>query len=370
MNQKKQIICFLVAGEFTNINREAYYLKTLEQHGIEYLILDITALIFTSRTLNNSQHKDIYQISTYSELIMYFKSISSRSLVFNAINFELRFYKLFIILRYFNFFGYRQGIILSMNLPPLTKRNQSLRFMKNILFNTLYKIGVFKKKDFAFVAGNILESSYPAKKIICIHSFLYDDSIKESTTRLINENYIVFLDQDLPYHLDLVNAGYNLDKHFANEYFKNMKVFFSKLESVLKCKVIIALHPKGDHVKASSNYERMVHQYKTEQLVKYAELCITHCSTSLGYAVLYKKPIVFLSSDLIETKLYRIDTAIHQFASYFKQKVILANQDIVRSKLHFNEQRYENYKFDYLMNPKYKSSSSSEIFIKELKCLM
>ena len=63
-------------------------------------------------------------------------------------------------------------------------------------------------------------------------------------------------------------------------------------------KVVVCAHPKSDY---ENNYKflygRKFVKNKTVTLVKNSKLVFAHGSTTIAYAILYKKPLVFLLSD-------------------------------------------------------------------------
>ena len=81
-------------------------------------------------------------------------------------------------------------------------------------------------------------------------------------------------------------------------YFSSLNVYFARLEAVLGIRVVIAAHPKANY-QATRFDGRTIIAGRTPELVRDADLVISHHSTSISYAVLAEKPIVFVyTSDM------------------------------------------------------------------------
>lgn len=103
---------------------------------------------------------------------------------------------------------------------------------------------------------------------------------------------IVFLDENLPYHIDFKLMGWpSVDK---TKYFECVNDFLQDLTARYGMQVKIAAHPKADLALLRENYRFEVIQGQTQNLIKNAGLVIAHVSTSVGMAAkLGKKIIVY-----------------------------------------------------------------------------
>ncbi len=132
-------------------------------------------------------------------------------------------------------------------------------------------------------------------KIVPIHSSDHDASVlflRGTGNKMPeSEDICVFLDEAATHHSDFAILGI---KPAAEEiYFEAMNRFFNFVESNTGLRVIVAAHPR-------SNYESMpgifggreVIKGKTVELVARCKLVVMHMSTSLSYAVLFKKSVV------------------------------------------------------------------------------
>ena len=93
--------------------------------------------------------------------------------------------------------------------------------------------------------------------------------------------------------------------------------FFEFIETSLKLKVVIASHPRADLNYNKNKFPKnLVFQNNTCQLIKNCEACIIHASTSINFAVIHKKPTLFITTNRM--KMTRYDNDL--LASWFNKK--------------------------------------------------
>jgi len=128
------------------------------------------------------------------------------------------------------------------------------------------------------------------------HSFDYNIYLEN----ISKKNYfdkIVFIDQDWPLPFELVIRS---GKKFVtfNNYWKSLNFFFDYLENKFNKEVIIARHPRANKdIKISK--KRIVYNF-TDQLIKYSFLNITHTSAAVEFVILYKKPLIIISTNELQ----------------------------------------------------------------------
>ena len=205
---------------------------------------------------------------------------------------------------------------LSLGTIPSTQSRLSFfqRIKNNInrpkyLINNFYErlLKVSRKRYFAnfFVVGgnvakiNAKQSEYFNEKSIIInaHAFDYDLYLEEEkliTNRILKGRYAVMLDEYNLYHPDNLVSGSTVN---PKTYYRDLNNFFKYLEDYYKIDIVIAAHPRSHREKLENSYGGRKKVYgKTRQLIKNAEMVLTHSSTALNFAVLYYKPIIFLTS--------------------------------------------------------------------------
>lgn len=192
-------------------------------------------------------------------------------------------------------------------------------------------------------------------KIFPIHSFDYDLYLKEQSRRigrLFNYKYAVFLDEDMCFHPDFL---YGAEKcpHTPENYFPIIKSLFDVIEKKYKLKVVVAEHPRGSYSGGQClKYfgRRPVLRNQTPKLVKQCCLVLCHCSTSISFAVLYKKPIIFLTTQQLEGTRY--GGIIASLSKELDACRININKKIVKSDMpkviSINQNKYDRYLLNYI----------------------
>jgi hypothetical protein len=196
-----------------------------------------------------------------------------------------------------------------------------------------------------------------SKKIFC-HTGdynLYLSNVKSIMPDFRDSEYIVFLDEDEANHLDFLTLGYEPTVTEEN-YYSSLHSFFSYLEFNFKLPVVIAEHPRAlysQEQKADFYFGRSVIRGRTLELIKNSKFVISHSSTAIGMAVLFKKPILLLATREIIMDRSRFYT-IEAFAQELSLQIIDADSPFTWNeiKLNFENNRYEDYINKYIKHPK------------------
>lgn len=114
--------------------------------------------------------------------------------------------------------------------------------------------------------------------------------------QIVSGDYIVFSDNYFPLHTD--NIYFRKLKRLpdAEKYQAKMREYFDYLEYKYNMPVVIAAHPKSDY-KGKEFGNRKIIKYKTDDLMAYAKMVTLHTSNTISYALLWDKPIAFVSTD-------------------------------------------------------------------------
>lgn len=187
-------------------------------------------------------------------------------------------------------------------------------------------------------------------KILWGHTFDYDLYLQEQDAPPKNEKaYGVFLDEDVPFHPDY---GYMGVQPFSTpeQYYPCLCKFFSIIEQKQDCEIIIAAHPRSKYENMPDFFNgRPVVKGKTVELVKNARFVITHSSTANNFAVLFRKPIIFVTTDSLQQSTQ--GPWIEKFASCFDKKAINISKpfdfDLDR-ELAVDNEKYIAYKRNYI----------------------
>ena len=171
-----------------------------------------------------------------------------------------------------------------------------VRHLKRIFFSHFHF-------DIVFAAGAEAVDKRQGKRVVKVNHHDYDQVFRgRSYGATKDDEYIVFLDEGMSFHPD--NRILGLQTVPPDRYYPDLNRFFTKLESITGFKVKIALHPKltnrDEHFE-----ERPLFKGETADLVAHSRLVLAHASTSVSYAVLFKKPVMFLLSVEMERYLNR-----------------------------------------------------------------
>ncbi len=137
-------------------------------------------------------------------------------------------------------------------------------------------------------------------EILRLHAFDYDLYLKERSVAAQDQDTAVFLDEFLPYHSDYAFVG-EKNPVEPQAYYDLLNMFFTKVERETGLKVVIAAHPRSAYETLGDCFNgRSCVKGQTAALVRRSRMVISHASTALCFAVLFKKPVVFISFSGVE----------------------------------------------------------------------
>lgn len=244
------------------------------------------------------------------------------------------------------------------------------RFAKAFYYRakaTIYrKWSLVTPYDVVFAAGRaLLSGRHCAGKVIPINLVDYDHYMRvlSEKVRPAEGPFAVFLDINLPNQTDLKIVG--LPAIEPHEYYAALNRFFDLLEEKYGIKVVIAAHPKANY--GGEEFRgREVYRGLTPELVRDAEFVISHHSTSISYAVLNAKPIIFVYTNaMVEVYKRTVVSCINDFAAYLDaaahniDQITRCEQITIRE---VNQARYEDYKYSFLTTPESEHMTTREIF--------
>jgi len=235
---------------------------------------------------------------------------------------------------------------------------KGVRGLRNCLDRFLFYAGWYQSPKIVLAAGvknpQIIMRIKKDAEILQAHTFDYDLYLERSKAVVVAHNYCVFLDSYFPFHPDFLLLGNkSMEKVDPEKYYEGLNRFFDNLERQTGKQVIIAAHPRSKYEEKPWCFKsRKVIRGKTIDLVASAEYVILHCSTAINFAVMYKKPLVFLVSDQLNLTPY--GTIINNYAKYFKKSALNVdrtdNIDLT-NELNVNDAAYQNYLSEYIKSP-------------------
>lgn len=237
---------------------------------------------------------------------------------------------------------------------------------QNRLIALAKRLGIIKDYDIVFAAGQETARMYAPARIVPINQNYYDEYLAAcpDPPKLVPGRYGVFLDDNLPYHYDWAYHGIKTIP--AEPYYKSLNAFFSRLEQRYGLKIAIAAHPKSDY--RTNPFEgRTILKGKTALLTFHAEFAITTISSSVGNAVLHRKPIVFIYTPEIIDRYapLKIGPLQETSAEFLGCPRLNIDDERERSEFTFkpiDERRYDAYKYGFILSPESENRLTTDIF--------
>ena len=254
--------------------------------------------------------------------------------------------------------------------PKHTPRNYFVEKIKENLFSkSSWKKIIFKihkllypksyfYSDEILVGGlsglNLIAAKF-SKTIIPCHSFDYDIYLNlKNQTKIKSEKYLVFIDQYLAFHPDI--KFLKLKQIVSpDKYYKSLEFFFKKVEAFYNLKLVVAAHPRSNyHLYPEIFKERKIIKGKTAELIKDCEHVFMHASNALSFAVLFRKPIYFITTDEINNSSF--SKMMNVFSGFFSKKYLNIDSFNKKDLIKFlnnpiKRSLYKKYESSYLIHP-------------------
>ena len=358
-----------------------WYINFLQSKNVEVEYWDLVPLLFGGDLAGSKKTEYLRVPRTYQELRSMISCPNNKGASFvMVVTYEGRTVKLYRLL---SKHGCRMFFIAWGAMP--IKQIQALNKLSNGITNPLqlvrkayYKVKaiayrkwkLIKPFEVVFAAGHaVMVSEFYAKHVIPINLMDYDHYRKTllERERIVAGRYAVFLDINLPYQSDLKIVG--MQAVNPRDYYASLNQFFDIVELKYGLQVVIAAHPKADYSAELFNGREIYHS-QTALLVKDADWVISHHSTSVSYAVLNQKPIIFIYTNEMAlvyentvVKYLRDYAAYLDAAIYNIDKITQSDQIMVND---VNVERYDKYKYSYITTHESENSLTQDIFWREI----
>lgn len=372
-NFSNQTIIFIVKETFCKRDYDRFGIKKLTQKGFNVIVWDLTKLYnekyFSAYkpTINFNNYELVNSKKTLTKI---FKGLNGNEVIILTMHYSYKWLLLYRLLsKYKMFYGFiynnaipQPGVMRLASITRSFKKPIKSNFSPflNFIFKRIPpKFLKITSPNFILVGGDqsIQAISYQIEKrtdIIWGHSNDYEifQNNKDILDSKLNiQPYALFIDQFWPFHPDfqtqIISPEYYYDK--LNE-------LFYYIEDKFNLSVIIAGHP--ERKKSDKSFE----QYFLNRKVVYDEACvltacsnfiIAHYSTSLNYAALLYKPIIFIYLDTLPE--YYINTIRFMSESYSQPLYNIANNSYKNSFnkiLNINKRTYDKMINDYIKSNK------------------
>lgn len=401
-------LIFLVFWPITAFEERKWHFDYLRSQGFEVEVFDLTYLLNREAILNHPvthvlQGDFIRHINTYRELEELLSIYVDDSLFIDYIlglsDINLKVEKVFRLLKKYQA-RYTFISAAAWPLPSSTSGEvkslaaqmrkainplKLLNYIANRCILLLSRQGLAYPSPFIIFGGHsealkryISKRNICREKIIHIPSFDYDTYLYYRRSLGIKaiapENTCVFLDAAITHHSDFTILG--ISPIGAKEYFASMNRFFGFIEKMTGLQVVIAAHPRSEYETTLGIFGgRPIIKGKTVELVAKSSLVVTHYSTSVSFAVLFKKPVVLVKTAGMKT-ISLINTSTDTMAAALGTLPIDVDKDQLSPSLlslNVDHKKYEAYLYRYIKSPDIEELPTWNIVaseIKKLKCLI
>jgi hypothetical protein len=381
MNNRK--IIYISHSHLTSKVRFDYYIDYLlsKNWSVEYW--NLLPLLHGEIDEFGSQDADfLVTPKTYSDIEKMLSLKDNRNAIFVIlINYGPKYILLYRLLTKYNcnihFFAWgayphskAESILKKMFLHLLNPFTLFKKIFNHINCVIHKKLKLVKPYDVVYCAGQSILKTFPdALKLVSVNTIDYDHyvRVKKDTKSLVNDSYAVFLDINLPFQSDL--KIHNMPMLDPDEYFGSLNNFFELIEKKFRLKIVIAAHPKANY--DNSTFKgRKIFRNLTPELVSKANFVLSHHSTSISYAVLNCKPIIFIYTSLME-KIYNKTCVekIISFANFLESTVYDINKINKEEQISIKDvdiNRYKDYKYSFLTSHNSEHTTMQDLFWNEI----
>mgnify|MGYP001238209301 CR=1 FL=1 len=243
-----------------------------------------------------------------------------------------------------------------------------------LLFNSAFW-GI-QKAEYAYLIGKFAYLNLKKNRLIGPHTNLiwghhrtYDDYLKFKIRRKKNKKKnILFIDQAAPHHPDLIEL--NLSDIDEKKYYNSIKKFLVKLKKDFGYDIEISAHPRFSANRLKKFFPKFkIKIGKTIQQIKEANLIVCHASNAINFAVIFNKPVMFVTNDCLSNSVFPHNQEINYMAEQFGKNTINIDSNTIaniESYLKIDKKAYKNYLTNFIKF-KGKKKIQSDIIVDQLK---
>ena len=359
---KKKLI-FVWPYRFRDFDWQRFELEQLSQH-VEvqvHELIDALTPEFAAAYANQSERPEVKRFCSLKDWHREFKKVSKDSIVFmhvRPINLQSVLICLKIRLSGSKVVGFSTGGAPNYASVGNYKESKSVKFLK-ILFHFL------KRTAFSFISPGLVlvggdeEEKRARRDYSRQASLVFGNSSDYSQTLLSGhdsrsvEFKSVFIDTGFPeFQRDELLTG-DVESVQPSQWYPPLNKFLEFVEKVLGYKTVIAIHPKHvgrDHSEFFGPRPTIGGQ--TMGLVSSSGLVIATNSTSISYAVAFRKPLVLVTCDAIEKSKQRKKLEIRNCSYETGARIFNIDREYteqeLREALVIDHAKRESYKRKYL----------------------
>ena len=366
-------ILFFVESPFCRRDYDRFGVGLLSENGFEVEVWDFTPFLRPEvhqnvRILDTVSYSKHYLFLDKQKALVAISQLENHCMVICILGYSFNSYAVFRTLsrnkiRYGRILANASPIDENLNTAEIVKfldKVKKITFKKFIQF-LFYRIpcqyiGV-RNADFALAGGtrsviaNIRPVNLKAEtEILWFHTLDYDLFLKEKHNPIQVDNTMgVFLDEYLPFHPDYLYMGV-MPFTSPEEYYPILCDFFDELEKRYGFRILVAAHPRSQYEKHPDYFGgRSIVRGKVVELIKKSRFVIAHNSTAINFAVLFKKPVIFITTNKLKQNVK--GGHINKFARELGKCPINISESFTINfdeVFKVNEEAYRNFKNSYI----------------------
>jgi hypothetical protein len=205
------------------------------------------------------------------------------------------------------------------------------------------------------------ETSVPSathgNKLVRAHNLDYDIYIEiAGITGVSAGDYAVFIDQDYCFHPEYAYQN-SSNMVTPEKYFAAVCKGLNKISTELSVGLKIAAHPRAAYRHRASDYFQgiPIEYGKTAEMVKNCKVVVCHDSTAIQFAVLFAKPVIFVTTDQLNGQFFDAafkSESIARFAAELGKSVINLDRNLDAvdwaRELDIDSRKYASYKNKFI----------------------
>lgn len=358
-------VIIIFAAKFDRRDYKRYGIEILKQNGFNVFVWNLIPFMYPKaykeiKSADLLDWENLIYFQNEDEVVNALKKHKKDTFIYTTVSYSLEVFNIFRAISKYNIPYCVTG--LNANLPfhqyasPITKRIFRITPRKAFLFlvrNMPMKYLGLKTANMVTVIGKGCSISRPEvsknTKRVYTHSNDFDLYLQIRDQKETATKSAVFLDNYLPYHPDSLYSG-EVNPVTADNYNASLNKLFDKIEDELGLNVIIAAHPKSNYSDSFNPFNnRKIVKGKTVELVKNSDLVILNFSTSVNFAVLFKKPCFIFTTNELEKTVYK--DYINGFSSLFNKVAVNIDSpfEIKAEEMYaIDEEAYKKYKNSYI----------------------
>lgn len=379
-------IIYLIPSPFNQRDYKRFGVDVFVNDGFEVYVWDCSPFLRRGfeAPLDSIDFKSLIKFDSSNDVIASLRKEKKNSFVINLLRHGPNTYKIFralskIKIKYSIRVDAYPSIAKSKSIKKLMHRmsritpGKVMNHIRAIPIRLSERLSKNESPTFVFIGG--VKSPIDKKRLNCetqkvwIHSWDYDIYFNEKKDSQSIANTIVFMDNYLPFHPELLCQKMVWAR--ADEYYPLLCKLFDYLEEKLASNVVIAAHPRSHYENHPDFFQgRKVVRGQSSKLVKNAKLVILHGSAAAYFPALYRKPMLFVMTDgLLKTDLAR---DIRLFAACFGKTPVNISKGLnidLEDELIVDDKKYAKFENDFIKKKGSEELPYWQIVIKKIKSL-